>query len=94
MSEKGKFLLCIFGSDIGQIFTLAISGYVIESFGWHYAFYYPVIIVIGTLVAWWFVVFDRPADHPRISANEKEHIEMNTVGVTKGLKVYEAIEFS
>lgn len=80
-------MLATFGTDIGQIFTLIVSGYITESFGWQYSFYYPVIVIVPFMVVWWFCMFDTPADHPRILPNEQEHIENGTVGVTKGLKV-------
>lgn len=45
-------------------------------------------------VAWFFLVYDTPAKHPRISIEEREYIE-RALATRKGAKVglYYALEF-
>ena len=38
-------------------------------------------------VLWWFLVYDTPAKHPRISIEEREYIE-KALATRKGAKVY------
>jgi MFS family permease len=66
-------LLCI-GSQAGTVLTLPIAGLIIDAFGWEWVFY--VFGASGLLwtVAWWFLVFDSPQQHPRISPEEKATI--------------------
>lgn len=62
------------GSSIGSALTYPLCGYIIDAFGWEMAFY--VCGVIGTVwfIAWYFLVFDSPQQHPRISQKEKDYI--------------------
>lgn len=62
------------GSSIGSALTYPLCGYIIDSFGWEMAFY--VCGIIGTIwyIAWYFMVFDSPQQHPRISQKEKDYI--------------------
>lgn len=73
--ERGKFLTALMGSHIGTVITWPIVGLLIESFGWESSYYVSAVIVAICMVVWYFVVFDEPALHPRIKAQEKEYIE-------------------
>lgn len=46
-----------------------------ESIGWAYAFYVPAAITALVTIIWFAVVYDSPAEHPRITTDEKEYIE-------------------
>lgn len=65
----------LMGSAIGTVITWPLIGFIIEEIGWKYGFYVPGILVIIYTIAWYFLVFNEPALHPRILANEKEYIE-------------------
>ena len=74
-----------FGSTFGVIFTFPLCGALVPSFGWECPFY-----VIGGITAVWFVawcifVFDTPDKHPRISKEERDHInnELKNVASTE-----------
>ncbi|KAJ8930786.1 hypothetical protein NQ314_016381, partial [Rhamnusium bicolor] len=62
------------GSSVGAALTYPVCGFIIDRWGWELVFY--VCGVMGSLwfTAWWILVYDSPAEHPRISANEKEYI--------------------
>ncbi|KAK3748449.1 hypothetical protein QZH41_019368, partial [Actinostola sp. cb2023] len=76
--ERSK-LTCLSyaGAQIGTILAMPASGALCDSNflgGWPSVFY-----IFGTLGILWFIVwtalvYDKPAEHPRISAEEKEYI--------------------
>ncbi|CAF4928649.1 unnamed protein product [Pieris macdunnoughi] len=53
---------------------MPICGFLIAHFGWESAFYFTGIIGIMWSVAWFAVVYDSPAQHPRISDAERNHL--------------------
>lgn len=51
-----------------------MSGFIIEHLGWHYAFY-AVVIILGIFsVIWFFIVYDSPSKHPRVTQTERDYI--------------------
>ncbi|KAF2878881.1 hypothetical protein ILUMI_27289, partial [Ignelater luminosus] len=78
-NERSKFVTAYLGSSVGAALTFPMCGYIIDTWGWELSFY--VSGVLGTLwyVAWYFLVFDSPSEHPRISQSEKEYI-LNSLG--------------
>lgn len=65
------------GAQFGTVVTLPVSGWLCDSDflgGWPSVFY--VFGGIGLLwsIAWFFLVFDRPDTHPRISQEEKNYV--------------------
>ncbi|XP_072944697.1 sialin-like [Epargyreus clarus] len=73
-AEKGKFVSALLGGAIGTVVTWSLSGPLIEKFGWDYAFYVPGVIAFAWCAFWWFLVYDSPVQHPRISDEEKKYI--------------------
>lgn len=64
----------------GMFFAMILSPLVLvpltELYGWRISFI--VIALAGTFLSWplvYYFVYNTPADHPRISAEEKSHIE-------------------
>lgn len=55
--------------------TMPMSGYLIEHFGWESVFYITGGIGLVWSIAWFFLVFDSPAQHPRITTEERYEIE-------------------
>ncbi|CAH2043611.1 unnamed protein product, partial [Iphiclides podalirius] len=86
-AEKGKFVSALLGGAIGTVVTWSLTGPLIENFGWDYAFYIPGIIAIVWSAFWWFLVYDSPVKHPRISDKEKKYI-LDAIGdkVTQSTK--------
>lgn len=74
-NEKGKFLATFFGTDIGTVLTWIVCGFLIDKYGWPAAFYGPGLVAALFTILWYFVVFDSPAQHPRILAAEREYIQ-------------------
>lgn len=72
-------------SALGTLIDWSVSGYVIEYLGWHYAFYIVAIVLGLNVILWFSIVYDSPANHPRISTAEKEFIlsKLNITAVVK-----------
>ena len=54
---------------------MSFTGLVIESLGWESVFYLIGGIYYFWILFWWYFMHDTPAQHPRITYEEKEHIE-------------------
>ncbi len=60
---------------LGLVIGTPLIGVLIAAWGWRAMFYVSgAATLVGVLVFWWFV-HDRPRDHPRISAAERDLIE-------------------
>ncbi|XP_031630275.1 sialin-like [Contarinia nasturtii] len=87
--EKGKFVFTMIGGTLGTVVTWPFVAFLMTHFGWVYAFYVPATIVLFTTILWFYVVYNSPYEHPRISEQELKYIEAsqgNTVSrVQRGL---------
>lgn len=63
-----------FGSSI----TYFVSGFIIDAFSWEGVFYATGITGILWCGAWWYLMFDRPELHPRLTDEEKQAIRGKT----------------
>uniref|UniRef100_A0A1B0DPH9 Major facilitator superfamily (MFS) profile domain-containing protein n=1 Tax=Phlebotomus papatasi TaxID=29031 RepID=A0A1B0DPH9_PHLPP len=80
--EKGKFMSSLQGGALGTIVAWQMSGFLIEAIGWPWGgFYVPAIVTIVTTLLWFVLIYDRPDTHPRITPEERTHIE-NSLGDT------------
>lgn len=64
---------------------MPICGFLIALLGWESVFYVTGAVGLVWSVAWFRLVFDSPAEHPRISAEERRYIEdaIGTTAVTR-----------
>jgi ACS family sodium-dependent inorganic phosphate cotransporter len=74
-NERSKFMANMMASTLGAAITLPICGLLISTCGWESVFYITGLIGIAWSVLWFNLVFETPADHPRISEYERNHIE-------------------
>lgn len=74
-TERSKFMTSYHGASIGTALTYPTSGLVIAYFGWECVFYLIGALTCLWCFGWWLLVFNTPADHPRISAREKAYLE-------------------
>lgn len=74
-NEKGKFIVTIIGGTLGTVVTWPVAGYIMETMGWTWAFYLPAVFTILMTIAWYLCVYNSPAEHPRITLEEREYIE-------------------
>ncbi|KAK5642932.1 hypothetical protein RI129_009099 [Pyrocoelia pectoralis] len=89
--ERSRFISCFQGLSIGETISQATSGFIIASVGWKYVFYIWGGIGIGKVLNrtvllfeslgllwclfWHFLMYNKPELHPRISAEELNHIK-------------------
>lgn len=85
--EKGKFVSALLGGVFGTVCTWPATGWIVERFGWRFAFYVPAFLGLVISLLWFYFVSDAPATHPRITKSEKDLIE-KSIGssVTSGKK--------
>lgn len=88
-TERSKFVSNMMASSLGAAITMPICGFLIASLGWESVFYVTGSIGLVWSVAWFLLVFDSPAQHPRISVEERRYIEeaIGTTSTAKGLPV-------
>ncbi|XP_045775263.1 sialin [Maniola jurtina] len=72
--DRSKFMSNMMASSLGAAMTMPICGFLIAHFGWESAFYFTGIIGVMWSVAWFAVVYDTPAQHPRISDTERNFL--------------------
>ncbi len=61
------------GTNIGAIVTPLVVPVITVRFGWRWAFLATGLTGFGWLVLWW-LFYDRPETHPRLTAAERAHI--------------------
>lgn len=62
------------GGTLGTVVTWSLTGPLLEKFGWTTAFYVPAALTLVWCGLWWYLVADTPAEHPRISDQERKYI--------------------
>lgn len=75
------------GIPLGTVFALVVTPYIVQAFGWQWAFY-----LFGLAGAVWYLFWRRlvtasPADHPAISAEELAEIEAGATPKQSGDRV-------
>lgn len=88
--ERSRFMSSFQGFSIGIGLTYPLCGFIIANFGWRLVFYTTGVIGMLWCVVWYFLAFNTPGEHPRISQNELEYIELNVSSEVKdgqGMKV-------
>ncbi|XP_049948197.1 sialin-like [Schistocerca serialis cubense] len=80
-NERGKFMSAFMGSSVGAALTFPLCGMIIHFLNWQAVFYITGAIGILWFIGWWYLVYDNPVDHPRISESELQRIQ-NAIGDT------------
>lgn len=75
--ERSRFMSSFQGFSFGIGLTYPLCGFIIAHFGWRPVFYTTGTIGVVWCVIWYFLAFDTPQEHPRISSQELEYIELN-----------------
>lgn len=74
-NRRSRFFTSYMGNSIGIAVGLPIFGYVTAWLSWEWIFHFLAIAGVIWYIAWYFLIFDTPAQHPRIDIEEKEYIE-------------------
>lgn len=72
-----------FGSTFGSIITYPMCGIIIDQFGWEPCFYVIAAITSVWAIFWYFLVYDDPHSHPRISQEELQELSEIQVSVKR-----------
>lgn len=73
--ELGLFTSALMGSNIGTVVAWCVSGALVEAFGWAVSFYANAAVVAVFTGCCALLLYDSPAQHPRIRAAERTFIE-------------------
>lgn len=84
--EKGKFVSALLGGVFGTVVTWPLTGLLVEEFGWRFGFYVPAVFSLLMSSLWFYLVSDTPANHPRITKEEKDLIEKSLGTSVSGSK--------
>nr|CAD7402565.1 unnamed protein product [Timema cristinae] len=74
-NERSKFMTSYMGSSVGAALTFPMCGQLISWFDWPSVFYTTGVLGSVWFAAWWLLVYETPAEHPRISDFERKYIE-------------------
>uniref|UniRef100_A0A146KJP9 Sialin n=2 Tax=Lygus hesperus TaxID=30085 RepID=A0A146KJP9_LYGHE len=86
--DRTKFVSNMMASSLGAAVTLPICGQLIAAFNWESVFYVTGILGLLWTLAWYFLVFDSPGQHPRITKKEKDYLEASIGASSKQKKAY------
>ncbi|XP_055629217.1 sialin [Toxorhynchites rutilus septentrionalis] len=87
-NERSKFVTAYLGSSVGVALNFPLFGYIISWTSWEYVFHFCGIIGTIWYIAWIYMVYDSPAEHPRIHPKERDYIE-SSLGITDKSKIQE-----
>ncbi|GBM45612.1 Putative inorganic phosphate cotransporter [Araneus ventricosus] len=83
VEEKSTLIaLCVVGDNIGTILTMPLTGYLCEygfAGGWPSVYYILGIVGFVWFFFWFFLAYNRPSDHPRISRIEIDYIQKGQI---------------
>lgn len=77
--ERSKFIANMMASSLGAALTMPVCGFLIAQWGWESVFYITGGIGILWSLAWFLFIYDSPAQHPRISLEERMDIEQRII---------------
>ncbi|XP_050412069.2 sialin isoform X2 [Patella vulgata] len=82
-NEKARLLaVSSSGVNLGNVVATGIAGFVCKipvDDGWPFIFYIFGLGTIIWMIFWWWIVYNSPDKHPRISEREKVYIESGKV---------------
>ncbi|KAF6203094.1 hypothetical protein GE061_003508 [Apolygus lucorum] len=82
--ERGRLGAIVFaGAQIGNMVSMAMSGFLISYGGWTSVFYVFGFLGLAWVVLWKYLVYSTPSQNPLISDAEKQYI-LQTAGRSKG----------
>lgn len=74
-AERSNFITTYLGSAPAVAIMYPVFGWIIAVSSWDNVFYVSALIGLVWCIFWYFLMFDTPAQHPRISKEERDHIE-------------------
>lgn len=81
--ERSRFMSSFQGFSIGTGLTFVLGGFITKRFGWEYVFYTTGSLGMLWCVFWFLLAYNTPQEHPRITKEELDYIEINISSETK-----------
>ena len=80
-TEERSFAFGIFntGSSLGAVVAPPLIAFVVIEFSWRWVFYFTGLLGIVWLAFWW-KLYERPAEHRLITAGERKYLEASMSG--------------
>lgn len=78
-NERANFITTYLGSAPAIAIVYPLFGWVISISSWENVFYISEVMALTWCFAWYFLMFDSPSQHPRISKEERDYIENSLV---------------
>lgn len=75
--ERSRFMSSFQGFSIGIGLTYPLCGFLISNWGWRIVFYTTGSIGMAWCIMWYFLAFNTPEEHPRITRSELDYIKKN-----------------
>jgi hypothetical protein len=72
-------IICDTGGTFGIMVTFPLCGAIMNSLGWQAAFYFTAGIMLIICLAWFFLMYNTPQEHPQITQDELQYIQ-NSIG--------------
>ncbi len=88
-TERSRFMSSFQGFSFGIGLTYPLCGFINKYFGWRPVFYTTGTIGLLWCIMWYFLAFNTPSEHPRISPQELEYIELN---VSSEIKEHQGVK--
>jgi ACS family sodium-dependent inorganic phosphate cotransporter len=73
--DHSVFISCLASTAIGAALAYHLHGVLIDAYGWASVFYITGSMGLLWSLVWFYLVYDSPNQHPRISQREKQTIE-------------------
>lgn len=73
-NERARFVWSLLGGTFGTIFTYPMVAAIADTMNWESAWYIPSLLMFVWIVVWALIAYDSPAEHPGITAEEKDYI--------------------
>lgn len=83
LAERSRFMSSFQGFSIGIGLTYPMCGFIIDNFGWRYVFFTTGSLGMIWCILWYYLAFNTPKEHPRISAQEIEYIAVSVSSEAK-----------
>lgn len=74
-TERTKSLATVASFGLGVALNMYMSGILISYSGWPSIFYVTGIFGLVWTISWFYLIYDKPEDHPRISTEEINYIK-------------------
>ncbi|XP_034244522.1 sialin isoform X2 [Thrips palmi] len=74
-ADRSKFMSNMMASSLGAAITMPVCGFLLSTWGWESTFYVTGGVALLWSALWFVLIFDSPAQHPRISMEERRFIE-------------------